>query len=380
MHLGRFHAVIYKLCAHFENLKILEELDKTANSMRLYTTSKSPEHLEAFKNHYATIVKATEMDPQLRQPYAKQTIEEIGLTQYIGEDLAKTVEEIISKNSFDQHGIVNEITSLREELAEKISNLNSIDSAFTTLHVEYVAVANGESEVGILIPRTITGEKIEDLTKELQQINKIFRAINEITGNNEYSPSIRTISTSWWQVFLEVDHTQVAAWIFAIERIVALFKSNLEIKALQKQLEEKSISKKITAALEKEVTEKINNGIASISNELRKKYASSSDSNRLNELEVQLKQGLTYLAKRINQGAEVEINTALPRKPAPPAENSSAEILLAYENSINEYEKLISELSSLQSKGYAASQSILQIEKDSPLGISYEEDNDTQEN
>lgn len=375
MHLGRFHTTIHRLSLYFNKNGLIEKLDLAINNLTAYVSSRSPEHFTSFKASYEELININEPENNLLQPYAKQTLDEIGISDYIGRKFSKTIERLVTSNSYDQAKTIEELQEFRNDLHEKITEVNKINSAFTALDVEYETVQPGENEIGLLLPRELTGENIENLGQELQQINKVFRAINEITGNEEYSPRIRTISSSWWQIFLELDHTQIAAWIFAIERIVSLFKTNLEIKVLQKQLEEKELPKRITSAIEKEVEGKIKKGIAKIASEIRKKFSANDDEQRLNELEIQLRQGLTYIAKRLNQGAEIEINISLPSKPKKPdGADEDQELLENYQTLLTAYEEQLKKVQDLQGKAFITSQSTLELEKDAPLAITYEDE------
>jgi hypothetical protein len=375
MHLGRFHATIYRLNNYYQEIEPIEKLNNLISHLQSFINTRNQEHLTVFKNTLEEILKIPDPEKNLAQPYAKQILNELKLLDDLGQPLASKIKTVITQNSFDQNQAITELTSIRDDLARKLNEIQKIDSAFTSLDVEYESVFSGDSEIGLLLPRELTGETLEELNQELQQINRVFRAINEITGSEEYSPKIRTISSSWWQIFLELDHTQIAAWVFAIERIVNLFKTNLEIKALQKQLEEKDIPKRITSALEKEVETKIKTGIQKIASDIRKKFSKTSDEPRLNELETQLKQGLTYLAKRLNQGAEIEINISLPAKPEKPKDSEeNQEALAEYQNQLLAYEEKLKSALVIQSQAFIASQKTLEIEKDAPLAIKYDEE------
>lgn len=375
MHLGRFHATIYRLNNYYQEIEPIEKLNNLISHLQSFINTRNQEHFTAFKNTLEEILKIPEPEKNLAQPYARQILNELKLLDDLVQPLASRIKTTITQNSFDQNQAITELTSIRDDLARKLNEIQKIDSAFTSLDVEYESVFSGDSEIGLLLPRELTGETLEELNQELQQINRVFRAINEITGSEEYSPKIRTISSSWWQIFLELDHTQIAAWVFAIERIVNLFKTNLEIKALQKQLEEKDIPKKITSALEKEVETKIKTGIQKIASDIRKKFSKTSDEPRLNELETQLKQGLTYLAKRLNQGAEIEINISLPAKPKKPKDSEeNQEALANYQNQLLAYEEKLKAALEIQSQAFIASQKTLEIEKDAPLAIKYDEE------
>lgn len=238
--------------------------------------------------------------------------------------------------------------------------------------MEFERVQENEAEVGILLPREIVGESLAALTSEFNKLGKLFRAINELTGAPDYDPKVRTISSSWWQVFLDLDPSQVLIWVVSIERIVALFKSNLEIKDLQQRLATKEIPKEITDLIEKEIDRRVSSSLASLASEIRRDYAKIEDEGRLNEIETQLRQGLYHLAMRINQGSQVEINVAIPKAPEEqptPAEGVEVDPLV--QTQIEAQRTRIAELRQLRARGRSASVETLKIDGTSQVLLKY---------
>lgn len=310
MHLGRFHAVIYDLVNHFESKQIIQKFDSTITSLEQFISSRESGHLGAFRTEYESLLSSVEIsDPDLYQPYAKQVIEEINIDELLGEQLKKNIASIIDAAPYDHVAIATGLKKIRENIKTTVGSIVAIETSFSSLEVEFERVEDDECEIGFMISQDITGQNLATLIKEFKSIERLAHAFNELTDSQQYSPKVRTISSSWWQVFLEIDVVQVAAWTVAIERIVALYKSNLEIKMLKKQLEANNISKEITALLEQEINRKVEISIAELAKELRQQHKEDSDQ-RANEIETQLKQGLIYLANRLSQGAQVEINVS----------------------------------------------------------------------
>lgn len=193
--------------------------------------------------------------------------------------------------------------------------------------------------------------------------------MNELTGEQGYDSRIATISSSWWQVFLEVPIDQVALWVVAIERIVALFKSNLEIKSLQQQLSEKSIPEKILKLISEEVEKKVTAELTKIASDIVERFGKIDDKGRKNEVETQFRQGLHYLARRLNQGAQVEINVGVPAEPDDPPVKEGEEPNTALLEANANLRIRISELRKIRSSAQLASETSLQIDRDSPLLI-----------
>jgi hypothetical protein len=373
LHLGRFHATIYDLASHFTAADLPAKLEQCAAALDQYAQGKTAAQLEEFRTGFDTLLKASEVkDPELKQPYALQVISEMALTDILDPDLPVDLHRIVKERAFDHAGIATDFRTLATKITKKSSQVSSIDKAFTDLEVEFERVEDNEAEIGILLPREIVGESLSALTSEFNKLGKLFRAINELTGAPDYDPKVRTISSSWWQVFLELQPTQILVWVIAIERIVALFKSNLEIKVLQQQLSSKEIPKKITELIEKEIDTRVSSALNELAAEIRKEHAKIDDEGRLNEIEIQLRQGFTHLAMRINQGSQVEINVAIPEEPKePPASAEGEELNQEIQAEIASQQARITELRELCTRSRAASTETLNIDGASRVLLKY---------
>jgi hypothetical protein len=316
MHLGRFHVVIENLAKHFQKANLPQLLNKCATRLDEYAQTRAETSLEGFRENLQHLIKSSVPDQNLETPYAQQIIGELGIGELIGLAFANRLDQILRERGFDHAGISKDFKLLAKQATSKVQKIVAIDDGFSDLNVEYEAVGSDEAEVGLLLPRAAVGETLSALTAEFAKFSKLSRAINELTGAADYDPRIRTISSSWWQIFLDLDPAQILVWVIAVERIVLLFQSNLEIKALQQQLANKEMPAAITEAIEKVIDERVSESIATLASELRRDHAKNVEEGRLNEIETQLRQGLFHLAKRMNQGAQVEINLGLPIDPA----------------------------------------------------------------
>ena len=362
MHLGRFHATIYDLAIHFKAAELPAKLEQCAAALDQYAQSKNSTHLDTFRSTYEATLKACEVDSgTLKQPYAVQVIADLKLDDAIAPQLTSELQQIVHVRAFDHAGIASDFRELAARLSKKIKLVSAIDAAFTGLQVEYERVDDAQGEVGILLPREIVGETLPALTAELGKLAKVFRAINELTNAKDYDPKIRTVSSSWWEIFLELEPTQILVWVVVIERIVGLFKSNLEIKNLQRQLAAKEMPKTITEAIEAEIDRRISNGLQQIASDIRAEHAAITDEGRLNEIEIQLRQGLHHLALRINQGSQVEINVGLPANPKPPAADGDTPDQQALAQ-FNAERKQYDQLHQLSVRSQAASADTLRVD------------------
>lgn len=373
MHLGRFHATIFALADHFRSAKIQTKLEECAAALDQYAQSRDPTVLQTFRDKFDSVLKAAETkDADLQQPYSQQVINELSVADFLDTKLQDTLHWIVAERAFDHAGIASDLRELAGDITKKSSRILEIDKAFTELAVEFEQVEGSEAEIGVLLPREIVGESLFALTSEFDKLGKLFRAINELTGAQDYDPKIRTISSSWWQIFLELGPDQILVWVLVIERIVGLFKSNLEIKSLQQQLLTNAIPKKITDLLEKEIDKRVASGLESLVAEIVEKHANNPDQARLNELKVQLRYGLRHLAKRINQGSQIEINVSVPDDPKelpPPAEGEEPDAAL--QASIDGQRAKLAILREVRERSRLASTETLKIGGETQLLLKY---------
>lgn len=327
MHLGRFHAVVHEL-SNFYQLAILgQKLEACASNLDSYAQSRTQSHIEAFRSGIESFrTAATSMPDFLQQPHSVSVIEQLGLTALVGESLYLAVIGVVNgPHSYDHVTIAAELRKLTSSLNSRMASVIAMDKSLGELDVEYEQVNDDESELGLLIPRELVESTLPQLSKELEKFSGLFRAINELTGANTYDPKIRTVSTSWWQFFIELDAIQIAAWTAAIERILTMFKTNLEIKKLQQEVAKHQFSADLQAQLEAQIEQRFTDGLQKIASDLRAEFGTGNDEARLNEVETQLRLGLRHLAHRLNQGTQVEINIGIPElnEAAPPPDDES---------------------------------------------------------
>ncbi len=312
------------------------------------------------------------------QPYARQVIDDMRIADLLPPTFQSSITRAIAERSFDPAGLAGELRSIASAATTKTGHIAAIDTGFTALGVEYERVDSDAAELGFLIPREVVGETLKNLTDEFDELSKLLRAINELVAAEDYDPRVLTISSSWWQVFLDLNPEQILVWVLAIERIVNLFKSNLEIKALQKQLGDKEMPKQITDLIEKEVEKRVSTEIKALATEIRRDYSKVNDAARLNEIETQLRQGLIYLAKRMNQGAHVEINVGIPDEPSPPKDLAEgSDEAEAFQQSLTQARERITRMRALRDRARTASANTTEIGLNAPLLLTQEAQQDT---
>lgn len=346
------------------------QLEACAVALDNFTATRQQPYLDEFRTKLDQLLISTDLKSNdLLQPYSQQVINELSLSDLLPPKFQIRIKDAATSSAFDSAGLATSLRKIGADVTNKINHINQLDTSLGALEVEYQIVEDDSAEIGFLLPRELVGDTLPELAKEFEKLSKLARAINELSGEDNYDPKIATISSSWWQIFLDIKPDQVLIWVLAIERIVSLFKSNLEIKHLQQQLSEKNISSKITDLISKEIEKSVTAELKQISSDIRKKFTKIEDKSRANEVEIQLGQGLFYLANRLNKGAQIEINVGIPDDPKEPkvedGEDANTE-LLASNKLLRER---ITKLREIRLLAQSASEQTKEIDSSSPLLI-----------
>lgn len=316
MHLGRFNAAVETLDTYFRTSGVEPGLQGVIDSLNECASSRTPESLSTFRSKYAALTKAVEATPSsFLLPSYMQFFQDLHLSAWIGSSLAKRITDAVASQALSPEETVALLTVLQGELKAVTEDISKLDGALASREVEYEELDPDSAEFGVSLPKATVGESTRDLAFELTHVERLFTSFNEMAGKGTDPPKIRTIASSWWQIFIELDATQVAAYSFALERIIALLKNSYEIRAIQKSLSEKKgfIPDGFADQLGEQIASGMKAGISQLAADLRKEYANNANEERTNELQVQLKLELTHLAKRLTEGAEVELQIGAPR-------------------------------------------------------------------
>ena len=145
------------------------------------------------------------------------------------------------------------------------------------------------------------------------------------TGSRPSFP-IKTISSTDLSIFLDVSAVVGACVATAVERIVALYKTLLEVRKLQGELVKQGVDKKNLEGIETHANGIMDDGIDKLVKDLLFEFKGKVDGGRKNELSVELKYSLKKIANRIDRGFNIEVRMEEPLQPADAAEEATAEV------------------------------------------------------
>jgi hypothetical protein len=314
MNSERLHAIAFALCADLMASEVISRLDQIAQFLtNVIGSPATPTYQEQLSQAVKTLLSSLD-DAEVNRfsPTWKQALDELGATELVGNRLAERINEIFSRNYITPSVALQEVQQLATDVRGLLESLGAITNAFAKLGIGKEDLSPGECELGVLVPRLYVNNLLGEFAEELKDLNQLLGVFSEISTGSRSGFEIKTISSTDLSVFLQVGAVVAAAIATAIERIVALYKTFLEVRKLKNDLSEQGVSKMNLAGIENHATSIMKDGIENLLKEILKTHKANIDSGRKNELEIELRLALNGLASRIDRGFNFEVRMEEP--------------------------------------------------------------------
>lgn len=189
-----------------------------------------------------------------------------------------------------------------------------LESLGVTPHV----IPSGEFEVGVLIPEPLVDRKLGALAKELELWNKIVRVFQEVAGEGEREVTVAKLASSNYEVYLPIGLLAATLLSRTIDKVLEWYLKVLEIRKRRLELHELGAPVAEVTAVKKHERELLEKEIRALAGELVKEAHRKIDTNRKNELEAQLTIHIRQIARFVDNGGTVEVDSTPPEAPEEP--------------------------------------------------------------
>jgi hypothetical protein len=240
-------------------------------------------------------------------PAWSQAAEELGVDDLLGDKLRARIEDILGRNEITVESAANELDQIGQRLRDFVTALDQLISAMNFLEVGAETLDPGQFEIGFLFPRKAVDNELAQLGRELVKLHDIVDPFLELGTGSRPDLKVRSVSTSWFQVYLDSPGTTAAAFALAVERIVALYKNLLDIRVAQKTLDDAHAPDAVTAAVTDWTSGLMADGIDEIVEELLEEFGQDIEEGRKHELREALKHALNGMANRVDRGYNLEV-------------------------------------------------------------------------
>lgn len=308
MNTERLHAIAFEVKADIEQAQIVQLLQQLVTHLQnIVNQPQQPSHQQSLSNTKKSLLeKLSKSKVNEFSPAWTQALEEIGLNEYIGNNLAERINSIFAENQITPQVALEEIQRLHTKESEILTNLTNLINSFSYLKIGREVLSPGEGEVGILLPRDYIDNRFDKLAKEFKELNGILMVLSEVgTGSTEHF-ELRQLSTTDPLVTLGASLAALSTIAIAIKPIISAYKEILEVRMLHAKLAEMKVDAKRLKGVEEHAEEIMEKAIEKIKNELIEKTPVS-DEGRKNELSTALNIALSKLANRIDRGFNIEV-------------------------------------------------------------------------
>jgi hypothetical protein len=240
-------------------------------------------------------------------PAWKQTLKELSISNILGDNLRIRIKDIFERNQITPSVAHQELNEILQEISNCQSSFTQLVSALEKLKIGAEELEAGKCEIGVLLPRIAVQNKLSEFADELKELNGIFNTFSELTTGKRPGFEIRSISSSDFNVFLDMLPITVASAAITIERIIAIYKNILDIRKHHGALKEIGLPDKSLKGVIDYASSIMKEKIEEIVAELLEKYYKQDDGGRRNELATELRFALNKIASRIDKGYSVEV-------------------------------------------------------------------------
>ena len=131
------------------------------------------------------------------------TLEELGVTVLPGHALRQWIHEIFLRNEITISVAADAVAEVAERLERFRSAIDQLIASMEYLGIGAEELPPGAFEIGFLIPRSAVDNELEELGKELVELKEILGPVQELATGTRSKLTVRMISSSGFQVFLD---------------------------------------------------------------------------------------------------------------------------------------------------------------------------------
>ena len=205
-------------------------------------------------------------------PSEVKILETLGAKEFVGSWLFEKV-EATAQNSYHPNLVVEELNKLIQRRTELINQVTKSSESLSALGV--IAGEEDDSEkgqIGILLPQSLTQDQLPEVTKRLEEWNRLIKTLHELCGEGATDAKISGVSKGSIWVFSPETLQCLALVAFIIRQLTAAAKDRQDMEfARQKYENEWRADKELSERLRKLEKELAMNKIEAIVEELLEK-------------------------------------------------------------------------------------------------------------
>lgn len=203
------------------------------------------------------------------EPREAELVREIGGGPFFLDDLPNEIEEIARSNPHTPAVTQQFLSQRAGSRSTYLQNLRQLQDRLREIGVKVEPLAPATAEIGLLVPRTLFHNVLDEFVKELATLNRVIRAFSEVATGSAEPVEVRQISTSDPTFFLGLSVETAQLIGSAITWAIATWASVEGIRKLRSETQknqnfsqeeiktffESKIETTLTAAVQAKVTD-----------------------------------------------------------------------------------------------------------------------------
>lgn len=170
------------------------------------------------------------------EPAQIPLLQEIGADKYFVHDFPADISASIRDNPISPAVTQQKLTQLFGERENYIQRIEQLRDNLRAINIEASSLQQGDAEIGFLLPRGLFNNRLDQLIKELRDINRIIRSFSEATIGTVEGVEVRQISTSDPLFFFSLHPQTIAAIGLAVTWALNTWKQVEEIRRDRKSV------------------------------------------------------------------------------------------------------------------------------------------------
>ncbi len=234
-------------------------------------------------------------------------LDDIQGVRFTGEGLAERARQIADQRPFLPGCAQEQFGNLADELGDYLSALAGAEDGLAKLKIDRARVADGDYEVGILLPDSVSRDDLKRLAAELDEWDGVLKHIFPIITRKPLAISVRSVSARGFELSAAIDRDGAIALGTVVAGIYSMFEKVHAHRAKTMELIKSNYPQEIVGRVSGYEEQIIAQEMNAIRAALVAK-AIASQTPRARETERLLERCLRFFAIKVRDGAAIEIS------------------------------------------------------------------------
>ncbi len=308
MEASRLRFVLNQYLSEHQRLQLDQGFSNVVAALKRSTQAPSPETEAEFQ---AALKQLRETLSRSRTgefvESARRILESIGGAKFNRDGLEEEINEIVSESPFLPAQATKRFQSLANELTAFVGKVTAARDSLAAINIECEPLGEGEYELGVLIPESVTKNDLDEIAKGLKDWNQTLKDLLESITGKAPRIDVRGASSGSFDLFISLDTDGALALSMVVGGIIWMYQRIQKAREKKDELKAEGYSEKMIQAAEEHEEEIRKEELLNIKKKLLAQYPIN-DEGRRNELEPRIKKHIEFIAESIRKNVDVEVS------------------------------------------------------------------------